>query len=285
MIEVPYELAYQLASATEMLMADLYTFTLKTGEILRYTSAGVPLTIDGNQYSNELSLTRGGISVKAGIEVDELQITIYPADTNLLKGVPFLHGVRAGFLDGATLTLRRAFFGKNWGYCYGTIIRFSGRVSDITDYSRTEIPITVKSWLELLNIKMPRNVYQPACRRTLYDAGCLVPKASYGATSSVASDSTATLINCGLVGEAAGYYDMGGVVFTSGINAGVSRTVKKHTTGQLVFALPLPYEPEVGDTFMAYPGCNHTMAMCQTKFNNLINFSGEPFVPAAETAY
>ncbi len=285
MIDVPYELAYQLATATEMLMADLYTFTLKSGEVLHYTSAGVPLTIDGNQYSNELSLARGGISVKAGIEVDELQITIYPSETNLLKGVPFLHGIRAGFLDGATLTLRRAFFGRNWGYCYGTIMRFSGRVSDITDYSRTEIPITIKSWLELLNVKMPRNVYQPACRRTLYDAGCLVTKSAYQLSSAVASGSTATSILCGLTSQEAGYYDMGEVVFTSGVNTGVSRTVKKHTSGNLVFALPLPYMPAVGDTFLAFPGCNHTMATCQTKFNNLTNFSGEPFVPVAETAY
>ena len=42
---------------------------------------------------------------------------------------------------------------------------------------------------------------------------------------------------------------------------------------------PLPYVPTSGDAFTAAQGCDHTMATCSAKFNNLPNFRGYPFVP------
>ena len=45
----------------------------------------------------------------------------------------------------------------------------------------------VLSALELLNIQMPRNVYQSVCLHTVYDGGCALVKATYTVTGSVAS--------------------------------------------------------------------------------------------------
>jgi uncharacterized phage protein (TIGR02218 family) len=284
MISASAPLVALLASASSFLMADLYTIVTLAGDTLRFTSADVDLTVGGNAFSSSMALTRDSITQKAGIEVDDLSVTFYPSPANQLHGVTFLQAVAAGFLDGADFTLERAFFAPDWGTCVGSIIRFYGRVSDISDFTRTEIPVSVKSYLELLNVKMPRNLYQPACRRTLYDGGCLVAKASYTANSTAQSGSSKTLILTTL-SNAAGYFDMGEVVFTSGQNSGVTRTVKQHTLGHLLFALPLPFLPAAGDTFTAYPGCDHTMSTCSGKFSNLTHFAGEPFVPAPETAY
>ena len=36
----------------------------------------------------------------------------------------------------------------------------------------TEVQLTINSDLELLNVQMPRNIYQDQCLHTVYDAGC-----------------------------------------------------------------------------------------------------------------
>jgi len=47
----------------------------------------------------------------------------------------------------------------------------------------------------------------------------------------------------------------------------------------------LPFAPAEGDTFNVAFGCDHTQATCQSKFNNLINFRGFPYVPPPQLAY
>lgn len=283
MIPATQALIDLLNTSDTFLMADLFTFVTQGGQTLRYTSADIDLAIDGYSYL-AFCLERGNIRQVAGIQVDTLSVTFFPSDTDYLGNVPFLHGVSKGMLDGAEFTLHRAFFSPDWQTYVGKILRFSGRVSDIEDFTRSAVPITIKSDLEILNTKMPRNIYQPSCRRTLFDSGCGVSKAAFAANSTVTAGSTATQINCGLA-QAAGWFTMGSVTFTSGANSGVSRTVKSYGPGVLVFSLPLPYLPAVGDTFTAYAGCDRLKTTCEAKFNNLLRFSGEPYIPAAETAY
>ncbi len=235
-------------------------------------------------FDSSLPLTRDTTRVVTGLEVDTLTVTFYPTSANLIGSVPFLQAVSRGVLDGADFTLERAFITPDWQSLAGTIIRFQGRISDIPEYGRTAIPVTVKSDLEILNVKMPRNIYQPNCRRTLYDLGCSVNRAAYAVSGTAQSGSTASMVVCGIA-QAAGYFDLGTIEFTSGQNAGVTRTVKSYTSGVFNVVPPLPYAPASGDGFTCYPGCDKLQTTCSAKFNNLINFSGEPFIPAAETAY
>jgi len=73
------------------------------------------------------------------------------------------------------------------------------------------------------------------------------------------------------------------VKFTSGLNTGVSRTLRSYTPGQFVSIAPWPFAVAPGDSFTAYPGCNKAMGTCNTKFGNLLRFRGQPFVPAPDT--
>ena len=54
----------------------------------------------------------------------------------------------------------------------GTVSIFSGRVADV-QASRTEAILSVASDLTLLNVMMPRNVYQPARLHALFDEDML----------------------------------------------------------------------------------------------------------------
>lgn len=272
-----------LTTSQQFLMADLYTFVLLGGTVLRYASADVDIRLSALTFcSSGPLLKRGRTRVVIGLEVDTLEVTVYADNTHLVGGVPWLQAVRSGAFDGASVKLERAFM-VAWGdTSAGTVILFEGRVAEAIA-SRTEAKLTVRSDLELLNIKLPRNLYQPGCIHTLFDAGCGLSKAAFAVNTSTTSGSTRDTLNCGL-GQAAGYFDLGTVTFTGGPNAGVTRTVKFYSPGVFKLSYPLPSIPNLGDGFTAYPGCDKLQATCQNKFNNLANFRGFPYVPVPETS-
>ncbi len=53
---------------------------------------------------------------------------------------------------------------------------------------------------------------------------------------------------------------------------------------RILSRLPLQSAPSAGDTFTVYYGCDHTPGTCQSKFNNLANFRGFPYVPPPQMA-
>jgi hypothetical protein len=81
------------------------------------------------------------------------------------------------------------------------------------------------------------------------------------------------------------YYDNGQIVFVTGPNAGLTKAIKSYFGRTFFFNSPLPFSPNAGDMFVAYPGCDKQQSTCGTsKFNNLVNFGGFPYVPVPETA-
>ncbi len=130
---------------------------------------------------------------------------------------------------------------------------------------------------------MPRNVYSPACQHVLYDSGCTLIKSAFGTAGTVGAFSTARVINWA---SATAGFAQGSVLFSGGVNAGVSANIKGVTPGLgFEVSYPLPNAPSTGDAFTAYFGCDHTQATCTTKFNNLANFRRFPFIPPATYAF
>jgi len=76
-----------------------------------------------------------------------------------------------------------------------------------------------------------------------------------------------------------GWFNDGLLTFTSGAMNGVSIEVKGWDGTQITLFLPMAFQPAPLDTFTIEPGCNKTINNCHTKFNNIVNFRGEPFIP------
>lgn len=276
------ELIALLNGSQQFVMADLLTITLKNGTLLRYTSADLPLTVGAATFA-PFRFKRGRTRLVVGVEVDTLDVTLFVGQDDLILGIPWPRFAQNGGLDGAEITLERAFM-ADWGQAVaGVLWMFSGRASEV-EPSRSEVRLSVKSDVEVLNTPMPRNLFQGRCGFTLYDGACQVSKAAFKASTSVASGSTRSAINCGLT-QNAGWFDRGTITFTSGANAGATRTVKSYRPGVIEVALPLPATPGVGDTFDAFPGCDKSQQTCEGKFNNRPRFKGFPYVPVPETAY
>lgn len=272
-----------LNSGQQFYKADLYTFTLKSGVVLRYASWDTDIVTGGNTYSaNKLLFKRSKTKLVIGVEVDTLAMEVTAGPNDLFNGVPFLQSCQQGQLDGATVRLDYAVMSVAGVPTEGVVIQFSGSVADL-EINRMRAMISVKSPFDLLNIQLPRVSYQPQCYHTLYDGGCKLMRATYLVSSSVNSGSNRSTLNCSLA-QAAGYFDMGRLAFTSGVNNGLLRSVKQYLPGQIVLSYPLPVAPTVGDTFTVLPGCDKLYTTCVNKYNNKANFGGTPFVPVPETA-
>lgn len=259
-------------------MADIYTFTLRDGSVYRFTNFDIDLTWDGNSYSKGgLLFKRNGVKLTTGIEVDNLSININQNGATI-QGTTFFKLVANGGLDGANLELNRLFFTDPLNPV-GAMWVFSGRVSEST-VTRFEATLQVNSDTELLNVQMPRNLYQPSCVHSVYDAGCMATKTAVNKT--VATGSTKQVIIASSISQSNGWFNEGMIEFTSGVNTGVRRTIKTHTGTNITLSLALPNTPAIGDAFSLYAGCDRTQNTCNTKFNNLSNFRGYPYLPQNE---
>jgi uncharacterized phage protein (TIGR02218 family) len=287
------ELIAMLANSSSFVMADCYAFTLLNGMGLWLNTSDIPLTIEATIYpaagstdllGNPLPLIeRSKTRTVRGTQVDSLTVQMYLDASHKIGGVPILTLLRNGGFDGARLSVLRAFLPDWSSPVTGTVKLFIGRVSDV-ELTRNSATLTVKSDLELLNIQMPRHLYQPGCANSIYDAGCRVDKTSSAQNGMINGGSSTTVIKHSNP-AAAGWFAQGFIRFDTGPNAGVSRTVRDSLPGQVSLSLPLPNPPTTGDTFTIWPGCDKTMATCQAKFNNLAHYRGCPFVPVPETAY
>ena len=260
-----------------VLMADCFTFTLLSGLILTYTNADVPIALNGYSYLANSVLVDGlNYKCSIGLDVDQQKITISAKPTDTVEGVPFLQALRNGVFDGCEIKRERAFLSSWTTAPIGSVILFKGRLGTVDSIGRTSAQATVNSDLVLLDIKMPRNLFSPACVHVLYDSGCTLVKNAYGANGVVQTGSTNVVI---LWSGASSVYQQGSIIFSSGINAGKTATIKAASPGVLQLAYPLVNAASAGDAFTVYQGCDHTMATCTSKFNNLTNFRGFPFIP------
>jgi uncharacterized phage protein (TIGR02218 family) len=83
---------------------------------------------------------------------------------------------------------------------------------------------------------------------------------------------------------AGGYLDGGVITWLTGNNTGVSVELKTYdpNSSTVMMWLAVYYPIQVGDTFSYYPGCDKRRDTCARKFNNIVNFRGEPDMPGVD---
>lgn len=306
----PFPTGLDTLLATKLyVFADLYQFALSDGAtILRYTNADTDVLYGGNVYTSKGPFfdgikSKGRGHWKAGLDVDTWQVEVAPAPADPITGAtypakiygqPWLAAARAGALDGATVDIHRAYWAA-WPLrplaapgqlvpTYVLVDLFAGRVAAL-DLTRTEAIVSINSHMEMLNRVAPRNVYQAACRWTLFDTGCALARAGFAVAGTVGVVTSNGTFNTNLA-QVADYFSLGMLTWTSGLNVGFSRAIRRYTgvLGGTTLLAPMPFTVVAGDAFTAYPGCDKQLTTCTTKFANAANFGGQPYIPSPETA-
>lgn len=272
--------------------ADLFTITLKSGTIYRWTSADFNVSYLGNTFlsaggGSAPLIKRGSLRQSCQLSVDTLDLTI--SGYYLIASKPLVQRAAEGFFDGARVKIDHMIGAYPGDVSLGAIDSwFEGPVSAVQPHGVT-VNLRLKSQLELLNIELPRFQIQPQCNNAVYDPNCGLVKATWtiAATASAGTIATVTTATAGMLSKADNYFNLGVVSFLgdvtpalAGIKRGVSDWVQ--STGVLTLALVLPVAPAAGDSFTAYPGCDRDYTTCNSRYSNTASFRGFRYVPRPE---
>ncbi|MCK4248666.1 MAG: phage BR0599 family protein [Candidatus Omnitrophica bacterium] len=270
----------------QLQVADIYQITLNTGKVLYLTNYGGTYThlpgIDGNIYKLT-SITRSKIGWHTDLQIDTVDLSF---------------GIHAFEIDGKTITEAIAF---GWFDNAEVIISqvnpklvtqkreiFRGQVAKGIKFNRKTVKLYATSVLDLLKATVPKLIYGEQCPHRLYDNYCQITKSTWERAGSAASGSTKTRIYASVFNYASnpeGYFVLGELKMTSGANNDVRRTVRSHSNGYVEVYIPFDFDIAVGDTFLAYAGCDKSGTTCHDKFSNYVNFLGFEYTPRPEVMY
>lgn len=80
-----------------------------------------------------------------------------------------------------------------------------------------------------------------------------------------------------------GYFAYGLVKWLTGNNANAQMEVRSFGLGHVTLAMPMPRPIQVGDTYIITAGCDKQFGTCRDRWNNIVHFRGEPYVPGPDT--
>ncbi|WP_325438056.1 phage BR0599 family protein [Pseudomonas nitroreducens] len=228
-----------------------------------YSSADRDIAHNNMQFKT----VRGGI-VDAGIRqssdasTDLLKVTA-PADLDvarLFRGVPPSGEIAVTVFD-------RHF--AEAGYVVG----WAGSIQSVSwpDPDRCQIvcqPLAAKMAMQGL-----RCGWERSCHRALYDLGCTVNRDLYRVESSIQAMDGISVTNGGFAAYPDGYFTAGFVEWSIGSGEYDRRMIERHAGGVLTI-LGGTSGLGLGQPLRVYPGCDQTIQVCHTRFNNKDNFAG-----------
>jgi uncharacterized phage protein (TIGR02218 family) len=268
-------------------LATCWRVTLTNGTAYAFTDHDADVVVDGVTYLASSGYNASEIQTSSDLSVDNLEIMGF-LDSPVILEADFL----AGLWDYAAINIFRV----NWASpSSGRIHERRGTLGEVS-LKRGQFTSELRGLLQALT-RTILELYSPGCRARLGDSRCTVDLTPYTAAGSVlvvSSDrqfttdltgSTVQLDGVGTTGAPPDDYFKGGMLtWSAGANAGLEMEVKDYTasSGLLVLQLLMPYPVEAGDTFSVHAGCNKALQTCIDKFDNVLNFRGEPYVPGLD---
>lgn len=269
----------------QMLRADLWTITPRSGGVLRFTDADINLLVAGQTFLSGPIITRSKTKQSIGVTVDTVQCTVTDDGRTLVSGKPIIHQFRNGYFKGASVKIQKLFL-LDWNDTSGGPVDWFEGVVGAPSCDNMAASFEVRSFMEVLNKQMPADIYQDTCNNDLFDTVCGASRAAFtfNGTSGASSDRKTFALN-GVV-QPDTFFVFGKVVFTSGANAGQpARTIKRHASGILEVFQPFPYAVASGDACTVTAGCDKLQTTCGSKFGRLsTGFQATPYIPVPETA-
>lgn len=183
-----------LLATGKFYMADLYTITLQSGLIIRWTNFDIPLTYAGNVYT-PFALDRKGTTESCGLSVDDLDVMVHLNADDKLNGQSILYMMHVGEFDNAVCTLDVAFMplSNPTDLSAGVVRKFLGNV-DFDELDGVGASMKVHHFTQKLNMTIPRNLYMPTCKNTLFDSMCGLHKENFAKSGTVQAGSTQSSI-------------------------------------------------------------------------------------------
>lgn len=250
----------KLATALKITRADATVFG--------FTSHDIDDIVSGVTYSANPGLLATDIVTSANAAVGNLELT------TLHDGTLF---TVADILGGVWRNAAFTIFRYNWSSLTdGIDTLMTGTLGEIT-INQNNVVVELRDLRQYLQ-QAVGDASSKTCRARLGDARCTKNLTSFTYTGTLTGVTSKQVFRDSGRGEAVNWFDEGEITFTSGANSGRSAKVKSYAAdGTFTLALPLLGTVAIGNTYSAIAGCRKRLDEdCKTKFNNVINFVGEP---------
>jgi uncharacterized phage protein (TIGR02218 family) len=247
-------------SAAQGRPVELYRFAMGA-QRWTYTSGLTAVTYQSETYA-PATIKRSTIEQGGEINRSALQVSV-PRD----------HAVASLFVSGppegvVSVTIYRFHSGDS-----ETIALWKGRVAN-AKFSASECTLVCEPVASSLRRPGLRARYQMLCRHALYSSACGALRDTYRADGTVSSVTGAVVQVAAASAQPNGYW-VAGELKSAGLG---SRLIVAHSGVSLTLSSPLP-GLVAGMPVSIYAGCDHQLATCKNKFNNIVNFGGFPWIP------
>ncbi len=158
------------------------------------------------------------------------------------------------------------------------VVIWMGRVLNVKWEQTSTVSIHCEPVTGSLSRPGLRRLFQRQCPHVLYGTKCGVSKATYLTETALTAVSNTTLTSPAFDALADNYLSGGMIEFDLPSGNVERRFITSHIGANIVISLPSS-DIGVGVTVRAYPGCDHTISTCHSKFNNHSNFGGFPYIP------
>jgi uncharacterized phage protein (TIGR02218 family) len=260
-------MSYQTHEASIQDSRPIYLLQMITGSLTwRYCSAPYNVTYLGFTWY-KAPFTFGNISQTNELNKSGLQL-VFPIDNDFAS--TFLG--EAAPEEITTVTLYR---GHEIDVAQEFIAYWKGRVLSFTS-SGHDITLSCEPVFTSLRRPGLRARFQKTCRHSLYGRGCNVVAATY-ATSGVLNAMSGVVLRVDAAAGLPSGYLTGGMIKTAD---NITRYIMEHNGAYLTLLRQAKnLQPYVGDTVLLYPGCNHQLDHCGSRFSNIENYGGFPWIP------
>jgi uncharacterized phage protein (TIGR02218 family) len=252
-------------------LALLVKLTRTDGVIKGFTTHDQNLTIGGVTYLADGALTPSAIESRAGLAVDNLEITGILDSADIVAA-----DIETGLYDYARIDV----YACNWAdLTQGVVQLRRGWLGQVTS-ANTHYTAELRGLHDLLQRPIG-DYYTPECRFDLGDSHCGINIAALTVTGSVTNITDNATFTDTAQTAASGTYNYGNLTWTSGANKNQSMEVKTWDGTAQLFTLwlPMPNTLQIGDTYSITPGCDKRFTTCKNTFSNGANFGGFPYIP------
>lgn len=254
-------------------LATCWRLQRRDGVLVALTTHDRDLEIGGVRYRADGGLTASAVMESGDLAIDNMEV----AGVLSSGGLP-ASDLAQGRFDGARVDI----FLVDWRAPEsGSLLIKRGTLGAVTREDGA-----FRADLRGLSDALKRSAveaYSATCRAELGDRRCKRSLNDFEREAEIDNVVDAITFDAGeLAGDPDGWYDVGRIRWHLGANAGLVSDIRGSAAGRITLFRPPPEPMAPGDVFTITAGCIKTLAICDSKFDNVPNFRGDPFVPGTD---
>lgn len=251
----------------------LWRVARRDGAVYGFTDHTRSLVYAGTNYLASTGHTPSSVKTSSALSVDNLDIQAVLNSATITEA-----DIQAGLWDYAAIEIMLVNY---LALADGHMTLRRGWLGNIKT-GRHNFVAELRGMMQPLQQTIGR-AFAPGCDADLGDARCKVALGPHTVTGSVTAVTGARQFTDALRIEATNHFAGGLITWTSGPNNTYRMEVKSSTSGGvIVLQQAMPNPIAVGHTYSMIAGCDKALATCQTKFANVPNFRGFPYVPGQD---